>query len=94
MFRQPFDPVHVQLNGMTAEGGKILFRDVIFMIDYVELGVVCIQPLRQMPPGNEVDLIDPGRKFFHSPEPEVQNIPVPETGSPYYKPPTVLPRQR
>ena len=35
MFRQPFQPVQIQFNGIGAESGQIFFRDKIPVIRYV-----------------------------------------------------------
>ena len=79
---ESLDPVHIQLNGMGAEGGEVFLRDVVLMAYDVQPGIIHIQPGRQMSPGDEVDPVDPGRVLLHPPEPVPQQIPLPVTDVP------------
>ena len=68
--------MEVKLYGMRAECGQIFFGDIILVTDDIELRVTCVQPLRDMPPGDKMYPPDPRSKFLHSSEPVGQKPPV------------------
>ena len=74
-----FYSVKIQFDSVWTKGRKIFFGDKIFMIYDIKLFVSCIEPRRQMPPGNKMNFIYPGCKFFYGTKPISQVIPVAKT---------------
>ena len=69
--------VQIDLQHMAAEGGQEFRRNIVLMPHDVQLGMLRIQPRRQVAPGDKVDLPHPGRVVLHAPEPIPQKPPVP-----------------
>ncbi len=73
---EPWDPVQIQLYGMRTEGRKILLGDIILVPHDVKLGMLSVQPLGEMPPGDEMDCVHPRRELLDAAEPVSQKLPV------------------
>ena len=69
VLRQIRDAVHIQLDGVGAEGRQILLRDEVPVIDDMQLGMVRLQPCRQMSVGQQVYLSHPRGVLLDASEP-------------------------
>ena len=80
VLRQIRDAVHIQLDGMGAEGGQILLRDEVPVVDDMQLGMVRLQPCRQVSVGQQVYLSHPRGVLLDAPEPIAEQPPLPVAG--------------
>ena len=77
LFRQPLNPMQVQLYWPDAEGGKILLGDEVLMTDEVQSLRIQVQPLGLLSGGDKMHLAHPRRKLLDAPEEILEVVPIP-----------------
>ena len=69
----------IPFNSMGVKCRAEFSGNKIFVSDNVQFRIRCIQPCRDMPPGNKMDFPYPRCILLNAPEPVLQVVPVPVT---------------
>ena len=79
LLAEPLNAVKIQFNGVDVEHRQIFRGKVIFVFDAMELGNLCVQPVRQLAAGDKMYGPHPRSESLHAAKPVFQQAPVAET---------------
>ena len=74
---QIINSMKIEFNRISTKRGKIFGRDIIGMLDEIQLGMIEVKPRRDMSTSHKVNLPHPWGIGFNSSKPILQRIPIP-----------------